>query len=168
MSVLGDHGPVHVVPAHQDDLPAIMGLERGGFVDGEQWGERSWQGELLGEGRTILLASAHVPVGVVCFKTTGELADLHRLLVAPSHRRQGVGSGLVWVGLQTVRQHGARAAILEVDYDNEPAIALYQRLGFEQLTARRDYYGTGRDALILKLYDLDGWPENVPGRVLEL
>ena len=48
--------------------------------------------------------------------------------------------------------------MLEVDYDNEAAIALYQRLGFEQLTARRDYYGPGQDALILKLYDLEDWP----------
>ena len=38
-----------------------------------------------------------------------------------------------------------------MDYTNDPAIALYQRLGFEQLTVRDDYYGPGRSALILKL-----------------
>jgi ribosomal-protein-alanine N-acetyltransferase len=34
-------------------------------------------------------------------------------------------------------------------------------MGFEQLTVRRSYYGPGRDALILKLYDLPGWPERL-------
>ena len=34
---------------------------------------------------------------------------------------------------------------------------LLQRLGFEQLTARDDYYGPGRHALILRLWDLPSW-----------
>ena len=48
--------------------------------------------------------------------------------------------------------------MLEVEWSNDAAIALYQRLGFEQLFVRRGYYGPARDALILKLYDLEDWP----------
>ncbi len=145
---------IGILAARRDDLDAIMILERSGFDAGEQWSARSWQGELLGEGRTILIARGHHPVGVICFQTIGELADLHRLVVAPQHRRRGIGHELVRAGLQTVRHLGARAAILEVDYHNEPAIALYQAAGFEQLTARQNYYGPGRHALIMKFYDL--------------
>jgi ribosomal-protein-alanine N-acetyltransferase len=148
---------VGILAARQRDLDAIMSLERAGFPASEQWSERSWQGELLGEGRTVLVARAHLPVGVVAFQTIGELADLHRLVVAPAHRRRGVGAALVVAGLTAVRHLGARAAILEVGYANEPAIALYQRLGFEQLRARQNYYGPGQHALILKLYDLETW-----------
>jgi ribosomal-protein-alanine N-acetyltransferase len=121
----------------------------------------------LGEGRTVLLARAEQVLGVVAFRTTGEHADLHRLVVSPSHRRAGLGAALVEAGLEAVRHLGACAVLLEVDYDNEPAIALYQRLGFEQLTARRDYYGPGRDALILKLYDLQGWPARFAAQLRE-
>jgi ribosomal-protein-alanine N-acetyltransferase len=148
---------VGILAARQRDLGAIMSLERAGFPASEQWSERSWQGELLGQGRTVLVARAHQPVGVVAFQTIGELADLHRLVVAPAHRRRGVGAALVVAGLTACRHLGARAAILEVGYANEPAIALYQRLGFEQLTARENYYGPGQHALILKLYDLATW-----------
>ena len=86
----------------------------------------------------------------------GSCADLHRLVVAP-RTAAGVGTQLVEAGLEAVRQLGARSVMLEVDYTNEPAIALYQRLGFEQLAARENYYGPGRHALILKRYDLRHW-----------
>ena len=148
---------VSVLPARRGDLGAIMDLERSGFGAGERWSERSWLGELLGVGRTVLIARAHVPVGVIALQTVGEVGDLHRLVVAPGWRRRGVGSALVETGLQTVRHHGARSVLLEVEFGNDAAIALYQRLGFEQLAARDDYYGPGRRALILKLYDLPGW-----------
>jgi [ribosomal protein S18]-alanine N-acetyltransferase len=149
---------ISILPARLDDLDAIMVLERFGFPTAEQWSERSWRGELLGEHRTILIARAQHPLGVISIKTTGELADLHRLVVEPRSRRRGIGTDLVRTGLEVVRQLGVRELILDVGYHNEPAIALYQRLGFEQFNARQDYYGPGQHALILKLYDLQTWP----------
>lgn len=153
---------VNVVPARRDDLMAIMGLERSGFGEIEQWSERSWQGELLGEGRTVLIARSHHPVGVIALQTVDHTADLHRLVVSPQHRRSRVATQLVRAGVETVRHLGARSVILEVSYTNEPAIALYQRLGFEQLAARENYYGPGQHALILKL-----WDTSVPVTVTE-
>ncbi|GAA1432411.1 hypothetical protein GCM10009616_21820 [Microlunatus lacustris] len=160
-------GSVSISPAHRDDLPAVLALERAGFPEAEQWSERSWAGELLGEGRTVLLARAEQVLGAVALRTVGEHADLHRVVVAPGHRREGLGTALVTAGLAAVRRLGVRAVLLEVDYDNEAAIALYQHLGFEQLTARRDYYGPGQHALILKLYDLQTWPERYAAQLAE-
>ena len=145
----------NILTARRDDLGDILALEHDGFGPNERWSERSWQGELLGEGRLVLLARAARPAGVIAWSHVGEVADLHRLVVAPPYRRRGLGMALVRSGLRAVQQLGARAAMLEVAYTNEPAIALYQRLGFEQLIAREDYYGPGRHALILKLYDLE-------------
>ncbi len=147
--------PVTIAAARQEDLPRILELERDGFPAVQRWSERSWQGELLAADRIVLLARAEHPAGVIAWSQVGELADLHRLVVAPVYHRRGVGTALVRAGLRTVQRLGARAAILEVGYTNEAAIALYQRSGFEQLTARQDYYGPGRHALILKLYDID-------------
>jgi ribosomal-protein-alanine N-acetyltransferase len=150
---------ISILPARLDDLPAIIALERAGFPAAEQWSERSWRGELLGERRTILIARAQYPVGVISITTIGELADLHRLVVEPHSRRRGIGADLVRAGLEVVRQLGVRAVILDVAYHNEAAIALYQQLGFEQLSARQDYYGPGQHALVLKLYELQTWPD---------
>jgi [ribosomal protein S18]-alanine N-acetyltransferase len=152
---------ISILPARLDDLPAIMLLERAGFPAAEQWSERSWRGELLGEHRTILIARAQHPVGVISIKTIGELADLHRIVVEPRSRRRGIGADLVRAGLAVARGHGVREVILDVAYGNEPAIALYQQLGFEQFRARTDYYGPGQHALILKLYELQTWPDRI-------
>ena len=153
---------ISIMPAHRNDLDAIMLLERSGFPAAEQWSERSWRGELLGEGRTILIARAQHPVGVISIQTVGELADLHRLVVDSRSRRRGIGTYLARAGLEVVRLLRVREVILDVAFDNDPAIALYQQLGFEQLRARQDYYGPGQHALILKLYDLQAWPDNLP------
>ncbi|WP_239579687.1 GNAT family N-acetyltransferase [Microlunatus panaciterrae] len=141
-----------VVPATVDDLDAIMSLESAGFEAAEQWSETSWRDELSAPGRTVLLACDERVVGAIALNAVGESADLQRIVVDPSVRRSGVANRLVHAGLEAVRRSGVRSVILEVCYDNEPAIALYQRLGFEQLGVRENYYGSGRHALILKLY----------------
>jgi ribosomal-protein-alanine N-acetyltransferase len=145
---------LNVLTARRADLDAIMALERSGFPEAERWSERSWLGELVADNRRVLIARRASTVGVITWSVTGELAELLRLVVAPAHRRTGIGTVLVEAGIDAVRQAGARAAMLEVGYANEPAIALYQRLGFEQLRVREDYYGPGKHALILKRYAL--------------
>ena len=149
--------PITILPTRRDDLGAILTLERSDFAEPERWSERSWLGELLGEGRTVLLARAQAPAGVVTIATVDRVADLHRLVVAPAHRRAGVGTALVVAAVEAARRAGVRSVMLEVGYRNEPAIALYQRLGFEQLAVRTDYYGPGQHALILKLWDVPSW-----------
>lgn len=151
----GDTRDFTIRRARRDDLPGVLALERDGFPPASRWSEQSWRDELAGAGRTVFLAHAEQPAGVIAWSLVGELADLHRLVVAPAYRRRGLGSALVRTGLRAVQRLGARAAMLEVGYTDEPAIALYQRLGFEQLIARENYYGPDQHALILKLYDLE-------------
>ncbi|MFC7625108.1 GNAT family N-acetyltransferase [Microlunatus sp. GCM10028923] len=148
---------ITITAATPADLSAIMDLERAGFDADEQWSETGWRDELTGDGRTVLVAAdgERKLLGVITLRTTGEVADLHRIVVVDDHRRQGLGRRLLEAGLAAVRTLGVRAVLAEVRFDNEAAIELYQRNGFEQLGARTDYYGPGRHALILKRYDLD-------------
>ena len=140
---------ISILPARLDDLSAIMMLEQAGFPAAEQWSERNWRSELLGERRTILIAWAQHPIVVIEITTNGELGDLHRLVVDPRSRRQGIGTDLVRAALETVRQLGVRAVILDVAYHNEAAIALYQQLGFEQLSARQEQRTSNAGSIVL-------------------
>ena len=48
------------------------------------------------------------------------------------------------------RDRGAAAMFLEVATSNIGAAALYRAAGFADAGQRRNYYGTGRDALLLR------------------
>ena len=71
------------------------------------------------------------------------------MAIAPDHRRQGFGRGVLLQLLASARQRGLERATLEVRASNHTALALYESLGFRTAGRRRRYYSDGEDALIL-------------------
>lgn len=93
--------------------------------------------------RDVHPASAHV-------------ADLG-LMVAASHRRRGVGRGLLEQAVVWAEGAGVRKLELHVFPWNAPAIALYESFGFEREGVRKGHYlrdGVPVDA-ILMAFQLD-------------
>lgn len=65
-------------------------------------------------------------------------------------RVRGHGAAMLDVLEEAAGRQGATEALLEVQADNAPALALYERAGWRQLHVRRRYYQPGDvDALIL-------------------
>ena len=52
--------------------------------------------------------------------------------------------------LNHAAERGAERMLLEVEWANEPALALYRGLGFVVISHRVNYYGTNRDALVMQ------------------
>lgn len=76
------------------------------------------------------------------------------LSVRPESQRQGIGSKLMKHFLQLARRHDADIVMLEVRPSNVSAISLYEKMGFNEIGVRRNYYpaDAGReDALLLAL-----------------
>ncbi len=81
-------------------------------------------------------------------------ATLFNIAVAPSHQRQGLGRELLDALIAGLEEKGIVTLWLEVRDSNRPAIALYESLGFNEVSIRRNYYPTadGReDARIMAL-----------------
>ena len=70
--------------------------------------------------------------------------------VAPDYRRLGIASRLLNDLFELTVDDGQRGYTLEVRVSNEPAIRLYERMGFLGRGVRRGYYTDNReDALIM-------------------
>jgi mycothiol synthase len=59
--------------------------------------------------------------------------------VRPGWRRQGLGSALLGELMRRFKAEGLARAALSVDVDNQPAIRLYEGLGFERRRRRTSY-----------------------------
>ncbi len=65
-------------------------------------------------------------------QTTGSRhAHIFLLYIAPQHRRRGLGAALVVHAENWARQRGDRQIGLQVFLSNQPAMNLYQKLGYQ-------------------------------------
>ena len=65
------------------------------------------------------------------------------------YRGRGFAKALMSYLLDDLKKSGIVKVFLEVEHDNAPAIALYEKSGFVRYGQRRDYYGQGRDAVLM-------------------
>jgi RimJ/RimL family protein N-acetyltransferase len=82
------------------------------------------------------------------------VADLG-LMVAESHRRQGVGTALLEHAVAWARSVGVSKLELHVFPWNEPALALYESFGFEREGYRKRHYVRGAelvDAILMAYF----------------
>lgn len=137
--------------ARTADLEEIHALEEAAFDRPQRWSREAWQAELGNADRLVLVRhdARGLVIGVATFSLAGDMADLLRVIVAPDSRGRGIGGSLVRAGMEWAKAVGAGRMLLEVRPDNAPAVRTYQRLGFSTLDRRRDYYGSGVDALVM-------------------
>jgi [ribosomal protein S18]-alanine N-acetyltransferase len=133
------------------DLDGILALEQDGFAPAEQWSQALWADELAAPDHLVLTNADPDGqlVGVANFAVVDDMADLQRVVVHSRARGRGIGASLVRAGLEWAEALGANRMLLEVRTDNLSAVSLYRRLGFDQISCRRDYYGPGLDASVM-------------------
>ena len=133
------------------DLEQILVLEESGFDLPQRWSRDAWQAELDNADRLVLVRrdDSGSVVGVASFSLAADLADQLRVIVASESRGRGLGSSLIRAGMEWAKAVGADRMLLQVRPDNKPAVRTYCKLGFATLDRRRDYYGTGMDALVM-------------------
>lgn len=78
------------------------------------------------------------------------------LAVQEAHRGRGIATHLVRLAIDAMIARDADEIVLETETSNEPAIKLYQRLGFLRSKRLHRYYLNGNSAFRLVLYLKEG------------
>lgn len=74
------------------------------------------------------------------------------LVVKKEYRKMKIGSKLVILAVNAMKESNADEIVLETEVTNKPALKLYENLGFMRDRRLFRYYLNGLDALRLKLW----------------
>ena len=80
----------------------------------------------------------------------GAVADILTVTVIDGFRRQGIAKRFIQDIEGYCQTKGSNAIMLEVATDNSSARSLYENLGYSQISIRSNYYGSGKDALVMQ------------------
>lgn len=90
-------------------------------------------GEFIGQGDLVLNKEGYT--------VPGERIYLSRLIVKKEYRKQGIGSQITDFLIDKAKELGYLEISLGVDCDNEKALRLYKKAGFEVYAKDKDEYG---------------------------
>lgn len=135
------------------DLPVFVSLDKELFPY-SPWSASQYKEEFASPTRHFVVAvdEAQSIIGYAAvFAPGGAEADVLTVGVVPSQRGKGIARQLMALITDWAREQGSTAMMLEVKVDNLEAIGLYESLGYSKLNVRKDYFGAGLDALVMRL-----------------
>ena len=141
---------IKIVSMDETHIAQVAALEKECFS--APWSESSIRSELTNPLSLWLVAvEEDCVLGYIGSQSVMDEADMMNVAVTAEHRRRRVAQRLVQALVAALNDKGIRSLTLEVRASNEPAKALYDRLGFHQVGRRPNYYRNPReDALILR------------------
>lgn len=121
------------------DIPAVAELEKQAFS--MPWSEKALKESLAQEYYSFLVAEVQGQVaGYMGLYRVLDESDVTNIAVAQQYRRQGIGQALLARMLQLVQEKGIHLVNLEVRAGNLGAIALYEKMGFQTIGYRKNFY----------------------------
>ncbi|WP_075183089.1 ribosomal protein S18-alanine N-acetyltransferase [Pantoea sp. 1.19] len=134
------------------DLPQALAIEQRSHAF--PWSANTFASN---QGERFLNLACHQRGQLVAFAITQQVLDeatLFNIAVDPDYQRQGIARALLTELVSQLEARGVLTLWLEVRESNHRAIALYEAVGFNAVTVRKNYYPTtdGREhALIMAL-----------------
>ena len=139
-----------------DDLDRIVELEHILFTSA--WNKSDFIYELLENQFSFnyVLEENDQIIGYVGVWLMYEQSQITPIGVDPAYWRRGLGRMLMQEMIELAMKQGCEKMSLEVRISNQPAISLYQSLGFETVAIRKDYYQDNHEDAYLMVKGLEG------------
>lgn len=114
------------------------------------WGSKGFAGEIPQACSCVWCACEEKEIiGFLALRAAAGFAEILNVAVLPAWAKKGVGFALLSHVLKDLKKQGPYKVSLEVAQDNLPAQGLYAKAGFAKLGIRKDFYGPGKNALIM-------------------
>lgn len=142
----------------ESQVQAVVDLDK--ICLGGLWTAEGYLREIDSPNSSLLIlnlieASQKQIIGVGCVWSILEEAHITLLGIHPHHQRQGLGTFMLLSLLDDAIARNLSWATLEVSVNNQKALNLYKKFGFEAVGKRKGYYqSTGEDAIVLWLKNL--------------
>jgi ribosomal-protein-alanine N-acetyltransferase len=134
--------------ADLSDIKSIMALEQGSIV--HPWESKAIESLIVDKNKKCYVADLHGEVvGYVGAETVLDECNIGNIVTHKDYRGRGFATEILGILLDILKENGVAKVFLEVEHDNIPAIALYEKHGFTRYGQRRDYYGPGKDAILM-------------------
>lgn len=135
------------------DLPVFVSLDKELFPY-SPWSASQYKEEFSSPTRHFVVA-VDVDQNIIgyagVFAPGAAEADILTVGVVTEHRGKGIAKALMALITDWAKDQGSTAMMLEVKTDNIAAIGLYEALGYSTLNIRKDYFGAGLDAQVMRL-----------------
>ena len=79
--------------------------------------------------------------GFITYSVLAPDADIESVYVKKEIRRRGAADKLLDAAIKDIKEKGGKKIFLEVRENNIPAINLYIKHGFKEISVRKKYYG---------------------------
>ena len=117
------------------------------------WSPVNLESELKAENREyIVVKDEDEIVGFAGIILSVDDAEITNIVTKKNRRREGIGTLLINELIRLSKEKGKDNISLEVNEENENAIKLYEKSGFQVLGRRKKYYNNKNDALIMTKY----------------
>lgn len=139
---------ITIRPVGEEDYKKIADIEQKSFVN--PWTEKSVIDDIKSTLSHYYVAEVDGDIaGFYAFRYVIDEVELLKIAVKKPYRRKKIGYEMMLSLIERAMSLGADKIFLEVRRGNIPAIKLYEKIGFNQIYTRENYYKDGEDAYVM-------------------
>ena len=134
-----------------EDLGKVTRIEAESIPN--PWSLRSFEGALENKDAFFAVCESGGSVkGYAGMYISGPEAEITNVAVDKDFRHGGIGTGIVKYLIEEGKKKGVESFIIEVRKSNTPAISLYEKIGFETIGERKDFYSSPKeDGIVMQI-----------------
>lgn len=140
------------------DLDQVIAIEHQCFTD--PWSRQGFE-DSLKQPFSVMLVGTYLGevCGYCCLYQMLDEGEIINVAVHPGYRQMGWGERLVSMVMKIGVEKGVSCFLLDVRVGNEPAIRLYEKMGFEKIVIQKNFYQFPTEDGWLMRRDADAFPQ---------